>query len=303
MGEINAAGLIIIFKAIGDAIEVDKGRLSELDGVIGDADHGVTMSIGFTAVNEALAKLDPSADPTTVFNTAAKSFLNAVGASSGPLYGTAFMRAGAAVKGKAVVDRDAMADCIQAMAKGMQDRGKAERGEKTMMDAWLPAADAAQAAKARGDDSVACLEAAVAAAETGAEGDQGDARHQGPGLAAWRAGAGTYGSGRRFRGHHPEGDDRGGARSLAWLDLSHAADQNGLRFAVAFFAGFFSGVAAGLESGPYRLKPSMMRLISSSGMISPPPIASSDNTGRATVSTSLASQRARLMFGPVAMTP
>jgi dihydroxyacetone kinase-like protein len=169
MTDINAAGLRAIFQAIGDAIEADKGRLSELDGVIGDADHGVTMSIGFTAVNEALAKLDAGADPTTVFNTAAKSFLNAVGASSGPLYGTAFMRAGAAVKGKAAIDRDALADCIAAMAKGMQDRGKAERGEKTMMDAWLPAADAIQEAKARGADSVACLEAAAAAAETGAE--------------------------------------------------------------------------------------------------------------------------------------
>jgi len=169
MTELTAAHLRTIFQAIGDAIEADKGRLSELDGVIGDADHGVTMSIGFTAVNEALGKLDSGADPTTVFNTAAKSFLNAVGASSGPLYGTAFMRAGAAVKGKAVIDRDALADCIQAMAKGMQDRGKAERGEKTMMDAWLPAADAAQAAKARGDDAVACLESAVAAAEAGAE--------------------------------------------------------------------------------------------------------------------------------------
>lgn len=169
MTELTAANLRAVFQAIGDAIEADKGRLSELDGVIGDADHGVTMSIGFTAVNEALSKLDTSADPTTVFNTAAKSFLNAVGASSGPLYGTAFMRAGAAVKGKAAVDRDALADCIQAMAKGMQDRGKAERGEKTMMDAWLPAADAIQAAKARGDAAVACLEAAVAAAAEGAE--------------------------------------------------------------------------------------------------------------------------------------
>jgi dihydroxyacetone kinase-like protein len=169
MGDITSAGLRSIFQAIGDAIEVDKGRLSELDGVIGDADHGVTMSIGFTAVNEALAKLDASADPTTVFNTAAKSFLNAVGASSGPLYGTAFMRAGAAVKGKAAIDRDGLADCIAAMAKGMQDRGKAERGEKTMMDAWLPAADAAQEAKARGDDAVSVLQSAVAAAEAGAE--------------------------------------------------------------------------------------------------------------------------------------
>jgi dihydroxyacetone kinase-like protein len=112
---------------------------------------------------------DAGADPTTIFNTAAKSFLNAVGASSGPLYGTAFMRAGATVKGKSAIDRDALADCIAAMAKGMQDRGKAERGEKTMMDAWLPAADAIQEAKTRGDDAVACLETAVAAAEAGAE--------------------------------------------------------------------------------------------------------------------------------------
>jgi dihydroxyacetone kinase-like protein len=169
MTELTAADLRTIFQAIGDAIEADKGRLSELDGVIGDADHGVTMSIGFTAVNDALKQLDSSADPTAVFNTAAKSFLNAVGASSGPLYGTAFMRAGAAVKGKTTIDRDALADCIAAMAKGMQDRGKAERGEKTMMDAWLPAAEAAQAAKARGDDAIACLESATAAAAEGAE--------------------------------------------------------------------------------------------------------------------------------------
>ena len=79
------------------------------------------------------------------------------------------MRAGAAVKGKAAIDRDGLADCIGAMAKGMQDRGKAERGEKTMMDAWLPAADAAQEAKARGDDAVSILQSAVAAAEAGAE--------------------------------------------------------------------------------------------------------------------------------------
>src|SRR3954451_22695097 len=97
MTELNSTHLRAIFQAIGDAIEADKGRLSELDGVIGDADHGVTMSIGFTAVNEALQQLDAGADPTAVFNMAAKSFLNAVGASSGPLYGTAFIRAGAAV--------------------------------------------------------------------------------------------------------------------------------------------------------------------------------------------------------------
>lgn len=170
MTELSAADLVGMFNAIAAAIEADRDRLSELDGVIGDADHGVTMGIGFGAVNEALAGLDPaSADPTAVFNTAAKTFLNAVGASTGPLYGTAFMRAGAALKGRRTVDRDGMVAAVVAMAKGMQDRGKAERGDKTMMDAWLPAAEAIEAAAAAGAPLAGCLQAAVAAAAEGAE--------------------------------------------------------------------------------------------------------------------------------------
>ena len=90
-----------MFGTIAERIEADKDRLCALDGVIGDADHGIAMALGFAAARDALAGLDPaSIDPTAIFNTAAKAFLNAVGASSGPLYATAFMRAGAAVKGK-----------------------------------------------------------------------------------------------------------------------------------------------------------------------------------------------------------
>lgn len=169
MTGITAHDLIALFDAIGAAIETNKDHLSALDGVIGDADHGVTMGIGFSAVAEALSTLDPASDPTAVFNTAAKSFLNAVGASSGPLYATAFMRAGAAVKGKPTLDRDAVIDVLAAMAKGIQDRGKATRGEKTMVDAWLPAAEAAEAAKAAGHDLPASLDAAARAADAGAE--------------------------------------------------------------------------------------------------------------------------------------
>ena len=169
MTGITAHDLIALFDAIGAAIETNKDHLSALDGVIGDADHGVTMGIGFSAVAEALSTLDPASDPTAVFNTAAKSFLNAVGASSGPLYATAFMRAGAAVKGKPTLDRDAVIDVLAAMAKGIQDRGKATRGEKTMVDAWLPAAEAAEAAKAAGHDLPAALDAAARAADAGAE--------------------------------------------------------------------------------------------------------------------------------------
>ncbi len=89
-------------------------------------------------------------DPTAIFNAAAKSFLNAVGASSGPLYATAFMRAGAAVKGKATLSDADFVAAFQAMAQGIRDRGKAEPGEKTMIDAWVPAAAAAGEALAAG---------------------------------------------------------------------------------------------------------------------------------------------------------
>lgn len=166
----GASELIAAFRRVASEIEAERDWLCRLDGVIGDADHGVTMAMGFQAVRDALDRLDPQgADLTTVFNTAAKSFLNAVGASSGPLYATAFMRAGAAVKGKSGLDRDAIVDVVAAMAKGIQDRGKAEPGDKTMMDAWAPAAEAAKAAQAQGKTRRECLDDAIAAAQLGAE--------------------------------------------------------------------------------------------------------------------------------------
>ncbi len=168
--DLTAGDLVALFGEVAEAIERDRDHLCALDGVIGDGDHGVTMSIGFGAVADALRTLDiTTVDPTAVFNCIAKTFLNAVGASAGPLYATAFMRAGAVVKGKAKLDDDAIVESIVAMARGVQDRGKAERGEKTMIDAWLPAADACLAARAEGKSMAACLEAAAKAAADGAE--------------------------------------------------------------------------------------------------------------------------------------
>lgn len=158
-----------MFGHIAEAIAQDKDRLCELDGVIGDADHGIAMELGFTAARKALDALADDADPTTSFNTAAKSFLNAVGASSGPLYATAFMRAGAAVKGKAVLSDEDFVAAFAAMAQGIKDRGKAEPGEKTMIDAWAPAAAAANEAVARGEDAAAALGKAAEAAAQGSE--------------------------------------------------------------------------------------------------------------------------------------
>ena len=174
MTTISSARLVEMFNQVAGALDADKDRLCQLDGVIGDADHGIAMDLGFTAIRDALAGQDAATlEPTAIFNTAAKSFLNAVGASSGPLYATAFMRAGAAVKGKAELDDADMILALQAMAKGIQDRGKAEVGEKTMIDAWVPAADAAGAAHAAGKNLEQCLDAAVEAARQGAEATKG----------------------------------------------------------------------------------------------------------------------------------
>jgi dihydroxyacetone kinase-like protein len=170
MTAIDSDRLRQMFDAIAVTIEAERDHLCALDGAIGDADHGIAMALGFGAVRDALAALDISAvDPTALLNTAAKSFLNAVGASSGPLYATAFMRAAAAAKGKATLDAADGVAMLQAMARGIADRGKAVAGEKTMIDAWLPAAEAAGAAQAAGKGLAESLAAAVEAARAGAE--------------------------------------------------------------------------------------------------------------------------------------
>jgi phosphoenolpyruvate---glycerone phosphotransferase subunit DhaL len=166
---IDADALRAMIATIAEAMEASKAELCRLDGLIGDADHGIAMALGFGAARDAAGGLDPEAEPTAVFNAAAKAFLNAVGASCGPLYATALMRAGAAVKGKAALDDADMVAVVQAMATGIGDRGKAEPGQKTMLDAWAPAAEAAAGARADGRDLAGCLDAAAAAARAGAE--------------------------------------------------------------------------------------------------------------------------------------
>lgn len=152
--------------AAAEAMEAQRDALCALDGEIGDGDHGVAMAGGFRAVREALAARDGGA-PSELLSLAARSFLNAVGASSGPLYATALLRAAAAVKGRDVLtDADAPA-LIGAMAEGIAHRGKASAGDKTMLDAWQPAAEAAAAHAGRDFDEV--FAHAAAAAEAGAE--------------------------------------------------------------------------------------------------------------------------------------
>ena len=150
MSDNAARRLSRMFYRISIAIEAGKDHLSDLDGAIGDADHGITMSLGFMAVNAELAKLNlDDTLPSEVFTAAASAFLDAVGASTGPLYATAFRRAAQALKQDECLSPADQAAIVEAMTTGIKERGKGQRGDKTMLDAWIPATKRAVNARAR----------------------------------------------------------------------------------------------------------------------------------------------------------
>jgi dihydroxyacetone kinase-like protein len=159
-----------MFHNISDSIEETKDRLSALDGAIGDADHGVTMSIGFQAVKAELSRRNVDAmAPAHLMNTAAMAFLNSVGASTGPLYATGLRRAAEALAGASDATPPAQAAIVKGIADGVRERGKGQRGDKTMLDAWIPAAEAGAAALRRSASADQMWREIVAAAEAGAE--------------------------------------------------------------------------------------------------------------------------------------
>ena len=140
--------------------------LVDLDRAIGDGDHGENMDRGFKAAVEALGQAQP-ASVAEVLKTVAKTLMSTVGGAAGPLYGTAFLRASKAA-GDGDLDGAGVAAVIAGALDGIQARGKATTGEKTMVDAWTPALEAARAAAESGSDPAAVLEAAATAAEAGA---------------------------------------------------------------------------------------------------------------------------------------
>lgn len=166
-GAVTPERFRIMMTAVASAIRENKDWLSQLDGVIGDGDHGVTMDIGWTAVNAVLPDEPADATISQTCELIAKTFLRAVGASSGPLYAGAF-RGAAQVSGDRLnLDGAAMAGWVKGMSDGILARGGAKPGDKTMIDAWVPAAEAAAKAAAGGADEIAVLEAATAASKAG----------------------------------------------------------------------------------------------------------------------------------------
>ena len=142
-------------------------QLTDLDSAVGDGDFGISLDRGFTAVQAELTA-HPPADLRAVFQNVASVLIKTMGGSSGPLLGTFFLRAGATCAGKSELEPADVVAVFQAGVEGLQQRGKAERGDKTMLDAWLPALDAMRGAleEQRGLSDI--LDRGAAAAEAGA---------------------------------------------------------------------------------------------------------------------------------------
>jgi dihydroxyacetone kinase-like protein len=130
--------VVQIINRISDEIEKNKEYLTSLDAAIGDGDHGLNMSKGFLAVKQKL-KDDSGKNIGETLKKVAMTLISNVGGASGPLYGTAFMKAAAEVSGKENIDIEDFLRIMKAALQGIKMRGKAELGEKTMIDAIEPA--------------------------------------------------------------------------------------------------------------------------------------------------------------------
>ncbi len=164
----NNADTLRWLERIADALRENAQYLTQLDSPIGDADHGTNMDRGFVAVRSKFPTM-ASMDIATQFKTVGSTLVSTVGGSSGPLYGTAFLRAGSAVTGKENLDATDVVALLEAFAGGVVTRGKAQPGEKTMVDALAPAVAAAKEALAQGASLAEVTARAAAAAEEGAQ--------------------------------------------------------------------------------------------------------------------------------------
>ncbi|SDY99959.1 dihydroxyacetone kinase subunit DhaL [Herbiconiux ginsengi] len=143
-------------------------ELINLDRAIGDGDHGENLDRGYTAVMAKLDDLPPDATPGDALKLVATTLISTVGGASGPLLGTAYLKAAGAAGAEKELDGAAVVALLTAARDGIVLRGKAESGDKTMIDAWTPAVDAAAAALAAGKTEAEILDAAATAAEAGA---------------------------------------------------------------------------------------------------------------------------------------
>jgi dihydroxyacetone kinase-like protein len=159
----DGAGLTAWVGEFARLVHEQRDELTRLDAAIGDADHGANLDRGMTAVMSALEAESPT-DPAAVLKTVATTLIRTVGGASGPLYGTFFLRASGALGGGGSA---AFAAALRAGLDGVAARGKAVPGDKTMLDALVPACDALEEALADGQSLAEGLHAAAKGAARG----------------------------------------------------------------------------------------------------------------------------------------
>jgi dihydroxyacetone kinase-like protein len=159
--KLDVALLTSWIERVAAVLEREKAYLTELDAPIGDSDHGMNMARGFTAANAKLVATSPG-DVGALFKTVGMALISTVGGAAGPLYGTLFVQAGMKSAGKSSLDLAGWRDCLAAGLAGIVQRGKAEPGDKTMVDALTPALAALE-----GGGLSAALAASADAAEQG----------------------------------------------------------------------------------------------------------------------------------------
>ncbi|MCT4619138.1 MAG: dihydroxyacetone kinase subunit DhaL [Marinisporobacter sp.] len=165
---ITGALLVKILKNIAIKIHENKQLLTELDAAIGDGDHGINMNKGFTAVSKKLDEIK-SHDCGEILKTTAMTLISTVGGASGPLYGTAFLKASIVAKGKNELDKGTIIKMFDEAIKGIVMRGKAQIGEKTMLDALIPAYEALKESLEQGEELSTAFHKATDAAYEGVQ--------------------------------------------------------------------------------------------------------------------------------------
>ena len=165
---LDTAKVAEIIRAIAVRMEAEKDFLTQLDNEIGDGDHGINLARGFKSVMEKLPELEKG-DIGSLLKGTGMQLVSSVGGASGPLYGTAFMKAGNVLKGKKEIEAADFAAAFEAAVGGVKLRGKATEGEKTMLDALSPAYKALKESLANSSTLKIALQKAVEAAAEGTE--------------------------------------------------------------------------------------------------------------------------------------
>lgn len=161
---VSTQQLLEMISRMSDIIQENKDFLTELDMPIGDSDHGINLARGFQAVTAKLPTLEGK-DAATILKTVGMTLVSTVGGASGPLYGTAFMKASMKVVGKLELNIDDLTAMLHEAVEGVKMRGKATTGEQTMLDAMVPALEALKGSGSASER----LHAALAAAQDGVE--------------------------------------------------------------------------------------------------------------------------------------